>query len=256
MTLSELIAAAAPPLPSLMPMVHATQAQHAIEILKQGKLDPRQCKVFSEDLSYFFYAKNAYKVDGHVGTTAPALAPVVFIFNTPATFHMCHAFDTGAANRKMYDSFFAMKTPMQQIEVGKIGTTEQSLRSAISALYGSNRAYITEETDQLAKISVPPTSFDLQQLVALLKDDAWTASFDDRRRTFEIQLSSSIVVDESTLRALVYPRTFDDDATFDATLAAMPTVERITYPAHHMSNAQRAHGTATNQVEALMLKLA
>lgn len=116
-------------LPASLPLVHATAAFTANEILRAGKLETRRCQVFKRDLLYFFVMRPDYRSrDGGKSTHQLNVFPVVFIVRPEAADPVVHAypFDTGAAAG---GAFTEKADPFLPLE-------DYSLESSLSAAVG------------------------------------------------------------------------------------------------------------------------
>ncbi|MFD6319824.1 hypothetical protein [Methylorubrum thiocyanatum] len=116
-------------LPASLPLVHATAAFTANEILRAGKLETRHCRVFKRDLLYFFVMRPDYRSrEGGKSSHQLNVFPVVFIMRPEAADPLVHAypFDTGAAAA---GAFAEQADPLLPLE-------DYSLESSLSATVG------------------------------------------------------------------------------------------------------------------------
>ena len=155
----------------------------------------------------------------------------------------------------MFEAYFPGIDITEIFATASIGNSDIELKKATSALFGTNENYIREKIEKLSSLSVPPTSFSLIQLIGLMKADAWMANFDDRRRTFEIKLNTDIEIDTTTLKWLIYPKTYDDDSDFTAHLNKFPPESRITYEGRLANYPDKSHAAVTHLVEKKILEI-
>ena len=64
-----------------LPMVHSTPAYFLKNIRDSGAISPQKCEVFGGKLSYFFFARPAYKLQGDDNQAAEWELPACFIFD-------------------------------------------------------------------------------------------------------------------------------------------------------------------------------
>lgn len=89
-------------LPKAVPLAHVTAALTAIEIVKSGSFEVRDCDVFNAKLAYFFVLRPAYRgKGGDQPSHQLSRFPVAFILRPEAVPNPRHLypFDTGAAAR-------------------------------------------------------------------------------------------------------------------------------------------------------------
>lgn len=127
-------------LPDTLPLVHATAAWPAKEIVSSGKLVTSRCDVFETELLYFFVLRPAYRSKfGNEESHQLTRFPVVFILRPEAVANPRHVypFDTGGAAKgafaKQADPYVPLEdyavTPSYAGAVGHVGWAFGSLEA-------------------------------------------------------------------------------------------------------------------------------
>ncbi len=186
----------------LMPLTHICKGLIGEDIVRDGGIEPRDCKVFDKALAYLFYGRPAYRTKGDGAIKTPAACPVCFVFD-PELINQAdeiHPFDTGAYDARLYKHVM-----MDEMEIGDF-SLERAVRRPnrlIHALYGSREAYFDGATHQIKTDAVPASEFLGSTYVELLTSKGRNEP-DDRVGTIEIVTSSRVQL-SGNLRAIVVP---------------------------------------------------
>ncbi len=128
-------------LPKALPLVHATAAFYAGEILRGGRLETRKCRVFGRKMVYFFVMRPDYRSrDGDEKSHRVNAFPAVFVMRpdiTEVPFHV-FPFDTGAGHAGIFADQADPYIPLDDYEL------ETSLEAAVGHIewaFGSTADY-------------------------------------------------------------------------------------------------------------------
>lgn len=187
-----------------LPLTHITKGVTAEDILRGGSVDPSQCTVFDEPLTYFFYARPAYRVSGDAGIRAEALCPFCFIFS-PELIQQAvaiHAFDTGALAARMYNDVFPDEVTPSDFSLDGI----ESINRLITTMFGSIEKYLDGDL-HWTESNRPETKayeFHAKAYVDLILSTGRNEP-DDRVFTIEVLLNKPVSL--ADLKAIVMPHT-------------------------------------------------
>lgn len=122
-------------------LVHVTGVGFAREIIRMGQIEARFCKVFSQDLVYFFAMRPAYKLkDSEQKQDILDYFPFVFLVDTSnlgAPYHV-YPFDTGGAIDGAFDDG---ASPAVFLEDYALEETLQAVNDHIEWAFGSPGSY-------------------------------------------------------------------------------------------------------------------
>lgn len=189
------------PYPKALAWCHTTDAFVLRSVIEKGSLQPRACRVFGEDLLYFFYGRPAFRRGGDESLHISARAPVVLIFgyDLVSKGKRLFPFDTGAFSDKRYEAWIHHSMTLADFE---LQCPSDAPQRHVSSFFGTNRDYLRLNPQY------PPTPYDgeyeVDSLVELLMDPTRNNA-DDRRLAIELQLSTSADISDATLRALIVP---------------------------------------------------
>jgi hypothetical protein len=138
----QLVAHAAPgDLPQALPLVHATAAWPAKEIIRSSKLVTKRCDVFETELLYFFVLRPAYRSKfGQEESHQLSRFPAVFILRPEAVGDPRHVypFDTGGAAK---GAFAKQADPYVPLEDYAVASTHSGAVGHIGWAFGTLEAY-------------------------------------------------------------------------------------------------------------------
>ena len=188
----------------LMPLTHIAKGLIAKDIIREGKIEPKDCPVFARPLAYFFYGRPAYRVAGDGAIRDAATCPFAFIFepNTIERAQAIHAFDTGAFHNRMYNHVL-----MEEMQIDDFSLERESRRvnrlvycvfRNLSNYYDGDTSKIPEPNQIAAK-----GDFLAQAYIKLLRAEGRNEA-DDRICTIEVTLGEPLSLD-GNLMAIVVP---------------------------------------------------
>jgi hypothetical protein len=154
-------------------LAHVTVGRYLGQIIERGCLVPRHCQIFDDHLIYLSYGAPYYKPTAR--QTEDALEfPVILILDTQirALMDFYYPFDTEA----VHAGIFGDRWRKDLGEFARFRIVDQPER-IISALYGSNRAYLRGRVLRKAAKYDP-----LPLLRSFLSQDLADAGVDQRQR--------------------------------------------------------------------------
>lgn len=128
--------------PVLLPFMHSCEAYDGKRIIESDELQARYCKVFDQNLLYFFYGKPSYPVGEKCENkrTDDLYCPVCFIINPKAvSIYKIFPFDSGAFKGNRYDDFLHRG---MQIEDFELDTNVNAILKYITTIFDTNENYI------------------------------------------------------------------------------------------------------------------
>jgi hypothetical protein len=132
----------------LMPLTHVTKGIGAEDIIRDGSVNPIDCKVFGEPLAYFFYGRPAYRVSGDGAIKFEAACPYCFIFEPTLirSAKSIHPFDTGAFEKRLYKHVLVEE---MNVEDFSLEQDETRPNRVIASLFPSMRDYFAGDTSKI-----------------------------------------------------------------------------------------------------------
>lgn len=200
----------AQPVAPLLPFVHNTDAFQFVDIVETGVLEPQPCTVFTgEALTYFFYARPAFRPD--VNEEATALEhyfPVCLIFKHEAITEIRRVFpfDSGAFQGGLYGAFMHRRMKLGDFALEAETSTPARM---VGRFFGTNEAYLFSR-DPLDK-DIPADHLEARSYAALAGAKGGNA-IDSRGSGVEIQTSEPISL-QGMLDAVVLPLSFVETQT-------------------------------------------
>jgi hypothetical protein len=232
--LNRLILQQTPVAPAL-PLVHITRAYAFDEILEGDTLDPKECGVFKEQLTYLFYGRPAYRAKDGNNARLEFEWPIVFIFDPQrlSAIRRLFPFDTGAFALGIYDHFFAKDS---RVEDFVLDPTLDAATKIVGALYVNNEEYYLGGTRK--NVDIPHRQFELQGLYELARlpgiqgaSSMWQKR-DERSSAIEIQFDQPLPLTD-TLIAVILPKPYMDDSDIKDALQRWRVKEIETYGTIH-----------------------
>jgi hypothetical protein len=217
------------PATPMMPLTHVCQEYFFREILETKRLKPSPCRVFAEELLYFFYGKPAYtpKTDG-AAVDASGLAPVCLVCKPRLVPHAKRIapFDTGAFASGRYSDYLHQKMKIDDFLLD--GSPEMPGR-IVAHFFSSNSEYFKGKP---ATIQIPPTQFEARAYHNLITDNGKTSS-DHRRSAIEIQTDLPLTIERDSVLLVVLPEVFLDDPDVRIRVFQDWSAEVVPYPTYH-----------------------
>ena len=190
----------------LLPLIHSCECFDARNILTSQQLETRLCKVFNENLLYFYYGKPSYPVgEKSKGfRTDIEYTPVCFILDMQMiSIHKVYPFDSGAFFNNLYGDFFHRGMKIDDFE---LDGSADGIKSYVSYMFGNNESYY----DGIAvknKITGNPHVDGLINMTTA----SGTMDFDERARTIEIISKDNVPLKEA-VKCIILPRNLLQDA--------------------------------------------
>jgi hypothetical protein len=203
----------------LLPFVHTNVPKEennfraAKKVLQSGKLEKNFCKVFLEELLYFYYARPVYRkeYDGNEEIyDENVLRPVVFIIK-PACVDIkrAHPFDTGGFKKHFVDEGHLSKD--SEISDYEMPNTLTAIQQYVKAIFGNNWNYCHGKCKSKCEL---PNSFkllreknkNLDNLLNLISIE----NKDGRCKTVELQTAEDVDF-TGKLLAIVFPLVLHND---------------------------------------------
>lgn len=192
------------PLDGQLGLTHVTDCARLAGLVASRKLEPRQCSVFGEPLTYLFYGRPAYRRAWNDGATSNldyARICLILKDEVASKAHRILPFDSGGYKR--YSGAFHDSIALADFE---ILPTDHPLK-AIGAFYETLEDYWMMDP-------VQPRDFAVTQHIIRSYHQLITGGlaeqFDDRCATIEVQLSEMLPLDGQVL-ALIGPNEIFDD---------------------------------------------
>lgn len=193
--------------PGPIPLIHLTAVGLARDIVVSGQIETSPCKVFGQDLLYFFALKPAYRLKaGDQKSTQINRFPFAFVMSpsaVPIPFHV-YPFDTGAA----HENFYSAADPYVCLEDYELEPTHAAVAGQIGWAFGSVEAYMNREirTDILDDVPVHETVtrgfVDIARMAS-----AGSNRPDERASAIEIACSHHVRLDGNVELAII-PRQY------------------------------------------------
>lgn len=197
-----------------LPLIHITDAYSFTSILAPGKLEPRPCKIFGEDLVYFFYGRPSYRTKHKGSNYVNANLPVVMIFHPSlicSNIKRVFPFDTGAFCIGLYSDFFHPNSKLEHFEVDP---SVEGAQRVVAYFYRDNSEYYYGGSRK--NVEIPSLNFEAEGIFEMARTSAGgkpdgTFNPDLRSSSVEIQIDKTVDVTNSLL-GLIVPQIFFDDA--------------------------------------------
>jgi hypothetical protein len=171
---------------SLLPFTHATSWSNFCGIIKDGYLRPSPCRVFSEELLYFFCGSVARRASNPDIPWGRSESPVILVFS-PILLERLHRFfpvDTGAlASGCLSDALLPWKKRDFRKVLANPITINNTPWHFIKKIYGSSKKYLAGEPISNFECS----SFQLELALWMANEGSLLKGVDYRRYSLECQ---------------------------------------------------------------------
>lgn len=182
----------------LLPFLHSCEGYNGEKIIIGNELRTTNCKVFNEDLLYFFYGKPSYPVGEKNETkrTDNLYCPVCFIVNPKKVpIYRVFPFDSGAFKGGKYKDFLHRD---MQIEDFELESNVDAILSYIATVFSDNKKYIDgfackKESDYL----------EIEAFLNLLNAKG-SFDIDERANTVEIISKESVKI-KDVIECIILP---------------------------------------------------
>lgn len=193
-----------------LPLLHTCDAYSLRNILESMTLIPKKCDVFSIDLLYTYYGLPSYRPHIEKATTNPAYYMICLILESDQfnDFHKIFPFDSGAFEKvpEMKERFFHHQSSISEYELESSIT---SAKKVIKTFYDTNDNYLSQNP----KISKKFSQFDFEAIsYSNLINNTTDGLLDDRASSIEIIFDKKIELNKSTVKQIIIPNCFKDDA--------------------------------------------
>lgn len=209
-----------------LPLFHTCDGFAFRAVLRSQKLVPARCRVFNENLLYFFYGRPAYRTSGSATSTiSSAFFPVALAINIRSIDPPVRIapFDTGAFAAGLYEDHIH---PRMTIGDFLLEPTLDMPSRVVSRFFETNGRYYH---GQPATSSATPFSFEVESYCSLANTRA-TSNQDDRSTCVEIQVSSEVLINSDSLSLVVLPTVFLEDKELSEILFGRWGCSVRTYP--------------------------
>lgn len=201
-------------LEKLLPLTHTTDAYDLRDIIDAREIRPRLCPVFQEDLSYYFYARPAYRKNGDTqANNLAAYAPIILIFKPSISDEAIAAFpfDSGAFKGERY---LDLSHHRMSVEDFGLPPSSERIGKLVAFFYGDNKRYYDQLPSSTCKIGSDEYE---AETVRELTTYRGKNERDDRSSTIEIILDKSIEL-RGNLLGIIVPNSFMEDENVRAKL--------------------------------------
>lgn len=183
-------------LPPELPLAHLTAARWLMSILDAGRLLPRSCKVFNEDLIYFSYGGVFYRTS-KLQTENTSELPVAMVFR-PQVLDLCgrlFPFDSGAMAGHLFGTKWDTALSPFQDRFSVRDDLNTAARLLVHCCYRENSRYVEGKPASVLGYSGPS----LNALYNFLSEDlsglgTVSGGIDHRQRSIELLSSVSVPI--------------------------------------------------------------
>lgn len=181
-------------------ITHVTEFYNIRDIFDCEGLNPTPCKVFNEDLLYFFYGRPAYRYgkDG-VNCSQKAYHPLCLVFELKdlECIDRVYPFDSGGFN--YYKDFINTRSPLDYFELER---SIEGINDLISFFYKSSSDYYDCCPKPIDSSSFE-LAFELESYYGMITQGGITAD-DERNSAIEIQTKNKVALKK--LKAIIFPQ--------------------------------------------------
>lgn len=201
----------ATPLGGQLGLTHVTDCARLDSLIQSGKLEPRPCPVFGEELVYLFYGRPAYRRAWDGGATSNldhARICLILRDDVVTKAHRILPFDSGGFQRYAGAFHDSLEITDFELESG-----DHPLK-LVGAFYDSLEGYLLMEPTQPR--TFPATQNVIRSYYNLITGGL-AEQFDDRCAAIEVQLDDPLPLTGEVL-AIVGPNQIFDDPAVDGLL--------------------------------------
>lgn len=217
-----------------LPLMHSCECYDGRKIIHCNQLQTQDCKVFNDNLLYFFYGKPAYPI----GEKAPGnrtdieYCPICFIVPVEkVNIYRAFPFDTGAYKANIYKDFLHRNMDISAFE---LDGTPEGIQHYIQVFFGNNDNYVRGEAVLTQHISNDPH---VSALVSIL-NAVGAQLFDERAITVEAISHENISISD-VVECIILPENLLRDENILSFLDSNQmhyityTVRRLTAPSRY-----------------------
>jgi hypothetical protein len=222
----------------VLPLAHTTRAYHLKKIKETDKIVPRRCDVFTtEDLSYFFVGRPAYKYESDGSEAEYWELPCCFIFEFSSVRNVrrIFPFDSGAFTKGRYPPYIKK----MDLNIFEASAAPNAVSRIIGAFFGDAASYFSFNSKDRKKFE---SEFGLDVFDAELRAlhrlslEKSPASFDDRRFSIEVQTPDPLDLTVIHPLAVIAPHMYYEKRDFRRHVETKWACLPIGYPVYSLSS--------------------
>jgi hypothetical protein len=226
--------------PAELPMVHTTEYHRLPSIQSSHQLQAHACRVFGEDLLYFFYGRPAYRDASQTAPTRDVgFYPICFVFR-PGSISKgakrLYPFDSGASQTGMYEPAIDRAHALATYPV--VAAIENA-RRIVGRFFETDEQYLSN--NPRAGLFFSAGEHDAESYYQFINGGGDPAC-DDRCSAIEIQVAGCVDLQPNVM-AIVLPTSFLDDDALAHTLLKVWRAQPLTYDADIGMRPIEYHGT-------------
>jgi hypothetical protein len=210
----------------VLPLVHTTDVYRFTNVLDDGRLEPRECRVFDkEPLLYFFYGRPSYRANSKEPPTAlDHYLPVCLLFRSSAVnpIKRVFPFDSGGFHDDLYADAFHKDMKLNDFGLEPDIDTPGRV---ISLFLETPEAYLRARPVNATNLDA--TELEAKSYLALISQRL-SNNMDNRVSGIEIQFEGPLDID-GAIEAVVLPDTLYSSPVIQSKLAAA-NIEALPYP--------------------------
>lgn len=237
-----------------LPFIHITNGYNFDRISLGDVLKPSGCKVFSEDLLYFFYGRPSYKTKQTLNARLAFDWPVIFVFDYKKIDRLIRSafpFDSGAFVSGRYKYFF---DDGSDVEDFRFTRGNHNVTKVVSAFYRSNHEYFCGSSSK--NIEIPLDEFEAAGVHELVRvpnhpDAPHHLKYDERSSSIEVILKQSIPI-VGNVDAILIAKKFLDMPAWREALERWKPKKLKTYSVAQNMSPDAFAGMIYSQVEEII----
>lgn len=234
-----------------LPLLHTTKSRWVKDIMTQGRLEPKPCSQFQEELVYVFYGRPAYRNLRKPGEfKGLTVSPTCFIlkFQNSADPRRMYPFDSGG-----YENYKTALPTLLPIDHFELDSSKDNAARFALLFFGSPMAYF--DGTFLRSEDLSPTIQDCpaaKQYLSLGENVKSAEDYDDRAFTIELQFNSAVPLNGFTVEAVVIPTALLQQKIGAKTIKEVLTnewqAEILDYPTWDWLDASEHHGSIVTKI--------
>ena len=186
-----------------LPLTHITLARFARDILSDGRIEPRSCKVLGRAVAYFFYGRAAYRVGGDETVSTESRLPICFILKSDLIRQSndVYPFDSGAFEGSLYKDYMGHEFQLSDFSLAGEPLLPNQL---ISTAYPSLEDYVSGNSENIVDPDEVSNrgDFEVQAYLKLINSEGSNTP-DDRVGSIEVLFSDAVEIKDNLVCAIV-----------------------------------------------------
>jgi len=239
--------------PGELPLVHTTTCFRLNSISRSHSIQTSPCKVFNENLTYFFYGRPAYRDSSAVRPVRDiGFYPICFVFKPGAisvTPRRLYPFDSGAFQKGLYEPAIPASQALLTYEV--LATIE-SARRIVRGFFDTDEPYLANQPK--AGLLFKAGEIEADAYYNLISGGG-QPDCDDRCSAIEVQIDVELDLSARVLMAVVLPNSFLDEAPIREALLKVWRAVPLPYDADLGMRPLEFHGYVRNTVRSYYRRL-